>query len=109
MKCNLCPRGCGVERSLTKGVCGVGDKIRVAKAMLHMWEEPCISGERGSGAIFFSGCPLGCVYCQNREISPEHYGNELSTSDLAKMMLDLQAKGAHNINLVTPTHYTERM
>ena len=109
MKCNLCPRGCGVERSLTKGVCGVGDKIRVAKAMLHMWEEPCISGERGSGAIFFSGCPLGCVYCQNREISHEHYGNELSTSDLAKMMLDLQAKGAHNINLVSPTQFSDRI
>lgn len=109
MKCNLCPRRCGAERDRRAGVCGVGDKIKIARAMLHMWEEPSISGERGSGAIFFSGCVLGCVYCQNREISHERYGEEITEGELADIMLDLQSQGAHNINLVSPTQFADKI
>lgn len=107
-ECNLCPRNCGVERSSGQtGVCGVtGTKIYAARAGLHMWEEPCISGEGGSGTIFFSGCPLRCVYCQNYDIAKADIGMEISVERLAEIMLELQGKGAHNINLVTPTHYT---
>ena len=104
-ECRLCPRNCGVDRSRTVGVCGQSDKLYVARAALHMWEEPCISGESGSGTVFFSGCNLGCVYCQNREISSEHKGFEITSDRLAEIFLELQDKGAHNINLVTPTHY----
>lgn len=106
MICNACPRKCNLDRSTSKGVCSVNDKIKVAKIMLHMWEEPCISGTNGSGAIFFSGCNLKCVYCQNREISHEAIGREISVKELAEKMLLLQKKGAHNINLVTPTHFS---
>ena len=109
MKCNLCPRLCGAERDKARGVCGVADGMLVAKVMLHKWEEPCVSGERGSGAIFFSGCPLGCVYCQNREISHERYGEMMSVSELAEAMLDLQSQGAHNINLVSPTQFSDKI
>ena len=109
MKCTLCPRKCGADREKGVGACGVGDKIRVAKIMLHHWEEPSISGTRGSGAIFFSGCPLKCVYCQNREISHECYGEELSERELAEAMLSLQSQGAHNINLVSPTQYSSKI
>ena len=104
-ECRLCPRDCGVDRSRTVGVCGQSDKLYVARAALHMWEEPCISGESGSGTVFFSGCNLGCVYCQNREISSEHKGFEITSDRLAEIFLELQDKGANNINLVTPTHY----
>lgn len=104
--CSLCPRLCGANRNNgTLGLCGFDNKLFVAKSMLHMWEEPPISGSRGSGAIFFSGCNLKCIYCQNYKISSENYGKEITTEDLAKIMLDLEKKGAHNINLVTPTHY----
>ena len=109
MRCNLCPRRCGVDREVSLGACGVGDKIRVAKIMHHEWEEPPISGTRFSGAIFFSGCNLGCVYCQNAPISHECYGEEMSEEALAEAMLKLQSEGAHNINLVTPTHYSDKI
>ena len=104
-ECRLCPRNCGVDRSMTVGVCGQSDRLYAARAALHMWEEPCISGESGSGTVFFSGCNLGCVYCQNREISSEHKGFEITSDRLAEIFLELQDKGANNINLVTPTHY----
>lgn len=109
MLCNICPRQCNIDRTKVTGVCGVNDKIRVAKIMVHMWEEPCISGTKGSGAIFFSGCNLKCVYCQNRDISHEKYGFELTVNELAEKMLELQDKGVHNINLVTPTHYSDKI
>ena len=105
MKCNICPRGCNIDRNRGVGACGATNTIKVAKIMLHHFEEPCISGENGSGAIFFSGCNLGCVYCQNKSISHTCNGIEMSVSELANAMLDLQSKGAHNINLVTPTHF----
>ena len=105
--CNLCPRGCGVDRETKVGVCGTSKKIKIAKVMLHMWEEPPISGKNGSGAIFFSGCPLKCVYCQNKEISHGQNGKEITPRELADIMLGLQEKGAHNINLVTPTHFSD--
>lgn len=108
-ECRLCPRNCGVDRSRTVGVCGQSDKLYVARAALHMWEEPCISGESGSGTVFFSGCNLGCVYCQNREISSEHKGFEITSDRLAEIFLELQDKGANNINLVTPTHYVSHI
>ena len=109
MRCNICPRKCNVDRSINTGVCGMGEKIRVAKIMVHNWEEPCISGTKGSGAIFFSGCNLKCVYCQNRVISHEKYGFDLTVEELASKMLELQDKGVHNINLVTPTHYSDKI
>ncbi|MBR2295885.1 MAG: radical SAM protein [Clostridia bacterium] len=105
MKCTLCPRECGVDRHSKRGYCGASDKIVVSRTMLHMWEEPCISGTRGSGAIFFSGCNLRCVYCQNIDISHKINGEELDARALADKMLKLQSQGAHNINLVTPTPY----
>ena len=109
MRCNICPRKCNVDRSINTGVCGMGDTIKVAKVMVHNWEEPCISGTRGSGDIFFSGCNLKCVYCQNRVISHEKYGFEMTVNELASKMLELQNMGVHNINLVTPTHYGEQI
>ena len=108
-KCTLCPRECGINRQDRLGVCGVSDKIKIAKVMLHHWEEPSISGKNGSGAIFFSGCPLKCVYCQNNDISHGAHGKEISTDELSSIMLDLQERGAHNINLVTPTHYSTQI
>ena len=105
MKCELCPRMCGVDRSKTRGSCGMGNKITAAKAMIHYWEEPCISGERGSGAVFFSGCVMKCVYCQNYDISSENKGRELTEERLAEIFLELQEKGAQNIDLVNPTHF----
>lgn len=106
--CTLCPRNCRADRHAGKaGACGVkGEGIRLARAALHMWEEPCISGERGSGAVFFAGCPLGCVYCQNYGIAHGQTGREVSVERLAEIFLELQEQGAENINLVTPTHYT---
>ena len=104
--CSLCPRLCGANRNNNEvGLCGFDNKLFVAKSMLHMWEEPPISGTRGSGAIFFSGCNLKCIYCQNYKISSLNFGKEITVENLAKIMLDLEKKGAHNINLVTPTHY----
>lgn len=108
--CKLCPRECKVNRTNgAYGVCGRSDKIAISLASLHIWEEPCISGTNGSGTIFFKGCPLGCVYCQNFKISRDRTeGQDIAQDDtqyLADLMLDLQDKGAHNINLVTATHY----
>ena len=104
-RCDLCPRACGVDRKSAKlGYCGIGSLPRVASINLHPWEEPPISGTRGSGTIFFSGCTLRCIFCQNYPISQLGVGREMSVDDLASGMLDLQNKGAHNINLVTSTH-----
>ncbi|QFJ55452.1 radical SAM protein [Pseudobutyrivibrio xylanivorans] len=104
-KCTLCPRNCGVDRDNSLGVCQVSSTVKVARAALHFWEEPCISGENGSGAVFFSGCPLHCVFCQNEEISHGKVGKEISIEQLAQIYLNLQEQGANNINLVTGTHY----
>ena len=106
--CTLCPRSCGADRAAgQKGYCGVGGtKIKAARAALHMWEESCISGSQGSGTVFFSGCPLRCVYCQNRDIARAGAGKEITVERLSEIFLELQEKGAANINLVTPTHYT---
>lgn len=106
-KCELCPRKCNVERSLNQtGYCGMTNDLYVARAALHMWEEPCISGEEGSGTVFFSGCTLRCVYCQNHDIAAGKAGKKITVDRLAQIFLELQKKGANNINLVTPTHYT---
>ncbi len=105
-KCNLCPRGCNVNRNEGKlGFCKSGNKLRIAKAYLHMWEEPCITGEKGSGTIFFSGCNLRCIFCQNYYISEMNNGVEITIDRFSQVCLDLQSRGAMNINLVTPTHY----
>ena len=109
MICELCPRRCGVDRETNKGYCGCGEKARVAHVMLHKWEEPCISGANGSGCVFFSGCQLRCVYCQNRAISRAECGEEYGAEELAHIFLDLQHKGAHNINLVTPDHFAPQI
>lgn len=106
MQCNLCPRGCKKNRALGEtGYCGMPEDIYIARAALHMWEEPCISGKEGSGTVFFSGCPLRCVFCQNRKIALGKIGKKISVDRLSEIFLELQAKGANNINLVTPTHY----
>ncbi|MBQ6947148.1 MAG: 4Fe-4S cluster-binding domain-containing protein [Clostridia bacterium] len=108
--CYQCPRKCGVDRCNVNGFCGVGGElIRVGRASLHLWEEPCISGENGSGTIFFSGCNLGCVYCQNRDLSQKYGGIDITTQQLSDLMLRLQSNGAHNINLVTPSHYVSQI
>lgn len=104
--CTLCPRKCGADRTTSVGVCGAGDDVRIAKTMLHRFEEPPISGTRGSGAIFFCGCNLRCGYCQNAAISHgQAAGAHYTVAQLADSMLALQASGAHNINLVTAAHY----
>lgn len=105
--CVLCPRACRVNRSVPgqKGLCGMPDRVRIARAALHFWEETCISGKEGSGAVFFSGCNLRCVFCQNREISAGGAGTEISVERLSDIFMELQEQGANNINLVTPTHY----
>ena len=104
--CELCPRRCGTRRCAGRpGRCGMSSELRIARSALHLWEEPPISGEAGSGAIFFSGCPLRCVFCQNHEISSEGFGLPVTTARLAEMMLELQGQGALNINLVTPLHF----
>ncbi|MBQ7921265.1 MAG: radical SAM protein [Clostridia bacterium] len=114
-ECRLCPRQCGVDRTKGEtGVCGAGAEVRVAKSMLHKWEEPCISGTdpaRGSGAVFFTHCSLGCIYCQNRSISRRNSekGEIYSAEALADLFLDLQEQGAWNINLVSPTHYAPQI
>lgn len=122
MICNLCPRKCNTDRNNHTGWCKTGDKLKIAKTMLHMWEEPCLTTQQtdaatsytipkkqGSGAIFFCGCPLKCVYCQNRDISHEGNGQEYTVEELANEMLKLQKMGACNINLVTPTHFSDKI
>ena len=104
-KCNLCARSCLVDRRQKRGYCNMSDELYVSRAALHFWEEPPISGTRGSGTIFFSGCSLFCVFCQNREISRGRTGKAVTVERLSEIMTDLQEQGAHNINLVTPTHY----
>ena len=104
--CRLCPRACGVDRTAGKtGVCRVGAELRVARAALHLWEEPCLTGENGSGTVFFAGCGLGCVYCQNREISRGEAGTTVTVERLSEIFLELQSSGAANINLVTGTQF----
>lgn len=103
--CTLCPRMCGADRTKAPGFCGASHQIKAARAALHQWEEPCISGTAGSGTVFFSGCTLKCVFCQNYPLSHENYGKEISVTRLSEIFLELQEKGAHNINLVTATQY----
>lgn len=103
--CHLCPRSCGIDRQVSSGFCGCGDTIKAARAALHYWEEPCISGTHGSGTIFFSGCTLKCCFCQNYPISQQGFGKELTIPQLGDVFLSLQDQGAHNINLVTATQY----
>lgn len=108
--CTLCPRKCGVNRTAgQKGFCMSGEKAVVAKTMLHIWEEPPLSGKNGAGAVFFSGCSLRCVFCQNRDISQKNIGREFSAEELAQAFLELQNNGAHNIDLITPTHFVPQI
>ena len=103
--CHLCPRNCRIDRNQKMGFCGESAVLRVARASLHMWEEPPLSGEVGSGTVFFSGCNLGCIFCQNHKIAHWHRGKEISAERLAEIFLELQEKGAANINLVTAVHF----
>lgn len=105
MGCELCPRACGVLREKQRGFCGETNQVRVARAALHMWEEPCISEESGSGTVFFTGCNLRCVYCQNHTLSRSEVGKEITVLRLSEIFLELQKQGANNINLVTGTHF----
>ena len=107
--CILCPRLCGVDRTERVGYCGSGSLPKVARAAKHHWEEPCISGTEGSGTVFFSGCTLGCVFCQNREISRGGTGREVTVEHLADIFKRLEGQGVHNLNLVTPTHFTPQI
>lgn len=108
--CVLCPRACKADRAAGKpGVCGMTEELMVARAALHYWEEPCISGEEGSGTVFFSGCALHCVYCQNYEIAAGRKGKRITKKELSSIFLDLQEQGANNINLVTPSHYVPQI
>ena len=104
--CFLCPRRCGADRHISRGFCGESDKIRICRAALHMWEEPCISGSEGSGTVFFTGCQLRCIFCQNSDIALSHAGLEISEERLIEIFFELAAQGANNINLVTPSHFT---
>ncbi len=108
-KCFACPRNCGIDRESGIGFCGEKQDIRLTRAAPHYWEEPCISGTNGSGTVFFAGCNLKCIYCQNATISRGQYGKTVSADRLAEIFLNLQAQGVHNINLVTPTHFTEQI
>ena len=108
--CTLCPRRCGVNRNAgARGFCGAGAAVRVARTMLHTWEEPCLVGTHGAGAVFFAHCTLRCVYCQNHEISHDGRGKEMRTEELAAAFLSLSAEGAATLDLVTPTHYTPQI
>lgn len=116
--CTLCPRNCHSDRTINPtvsglknkyGYCGQSNTVRAARAALHMWEEPCISGSSGSGTVFFSGCNMGCIFCQNFEISHGTYGKNISISRLSEIFLELQEKKANNINLVTPTHFVPQI
>lgn len=108
-ECSLCPRNCRVNRYKTTGFCNGTDKVKLAYYSLHQWEEPVISGQNGSGTVFFSHCNLQCIFCQNKKISTGGYGKEISNLRLKEIFLELQSKGAHNINLVTPTHYVPQI
>jgi putative pyruvate formate lyase activating enzyme len=108
-KCELCPRKCGIDRMNQTGFCGASDKVKVARAALHYMEEPCISGENGSGTVFFSGCNMKCCFCQNYEVSHNVFGKEITVERLAKIFLELQDKGANNINLVTGVMYVPQI
>lgn len=109
-ECKLCPRNCGIDRLTGKyGYCGAANELIVARAALHHWEEPCISGSNGSGTVFFSNCSLKCVYCQNHDISQGKAGKAISIERLSEIFLELQDQNAHNINLVTPTHYVPQI
>ena len=108
-RCMACPRHCGIDRDEKRGYCGQTSAFRIARAAKHAWEEPCISGTRGSGTVFFSGCNLGCVFCQNYRVSHRGQGVEIDADALMQKMLELQEQGAHNINLVTPTHFAEQL
>lgn len=103
--CQLCPHTCKVNRTVSTGFCSCTNEVKAARAALHLWEEPCISGTQGSGTVFFSGCTLKCCFCQNSQISCENFGKTLSVSQLSEIFLKLQEEGAHNLNLVTPTQY----
>lgn len=108
--CSLCPRNCGVDRnSGGRGFCGAGRNARIARAALHFWEEPCISGRNGSGTVFFSNCTMKCIYCQNYEVSTRDLGRDVTERELSDIFMDLQKQGANNINLVTPTHYVPQI
>lgn len=107
--CTLCPRMCGADRSRSVGYCASGSLAKAARAAKHHWEEPCISGTEGSGTVFFSGCTLGCVFCQNREISRGGVGKELTAEQLSEVFQRLESQGVHNLNLVTPTHFTPQI
>lgn len=107
--CRLCPHNCGVNRYESVGLCGAGSKLKVAYYSLHQWEEPVISAENGSGTVFFSHCNLKCIFCQNKKISTLGYGKEISEERLGEIFLELQDKGTHNINLVTPTHFVPQI
>lgn len=108
--CILCPRNCNIDRAAGQsGICGMTEEVRIARAALHQWEEPCISGKNGSGTVFFSGCNLHCVYCQNVSIAAGKKGKIVSVEQLAEQFLALQEQGAHNINLVTPSHYVPQI
>lgn len=107
--CNICPRKCSVDREVRSGLCGAPEVLRAARASAHFWEEPCISGTRGSGTVFFSGCNMKCVFCQNYEISSGGFGRELTPERLREIYEELIYLGVHNINLVTPTHYSQQI
>ena len=109
MLCNLCPRNCNIDRETAVGYCKMSNTIKISRAALHHWEEPCISAENGSGTVFFSGCNMGCVYCQNQDISHQGFGKEIAVERLAEIFIELQNKNAHNINLVTPTHFVPQI
>ena len=107
--CNLCPRNCNVDRQKNIGFCCSNDKIKIAKADLHFWEEPCISAQNGSGTVFFSGCSLGCCFCQNSILSHENFGVEVSEKRFYDILFELKEKGANNINLVTADHFLRQV
>ena len=115
MICRLCPRECGVDRSASRGFCGMGEAPRLARAALHQWEEPCISGDpddsgqTGSGTVFFSGCVMRCVFCQNHDVSAGGFGKDVTVERLADIFLELQQRGAYNINLVSPTPFVPQI
>jgi len=109
MTCDICPRNCKIDRKRIEGFCGMTENVKLAKADIFMWEEPCISGIKGSGTIFFSGCNLKCCFCQNYKISSGGFGKEISINRLAKIFEELEIKGVHNINLVSPSHYTNQI
>lgn len=109
MICDICPRKCNIDRSKAVGFCGMTNTVKLAKADVFMWEEPCISGTNGSGAVFFSGCNLRCCFCQNFQISNQNFGKEISTQRLAQIFKELEDKGVHNINLVSPSHFVNQI